>query len=131
MTGSQCLEGDGWERKGWPFSYGLKYLITKKVYKQSFFFSLISNNLNWEILTNDLTTFKGSDGVKDEKFKYYKGLLKNPIFKGSFHEKPLCIAENCLKWGTGEGLAKKEGLVFLGGIDTPMHTMRQNGKLGK
>ena len=103
LTGFQCLEGDGWERKGWPFSYGLKYLIAKKVYKQSFFLSLISNNLKWEILTNNLATFKGSDGVKDEKFKYYKGLLKNPIFKGGFHKKPLCIAENCLKLGA-EGL---------------------------
>ena len=27
---------------------------------------------------------KRSDEVKDEKFKYYSGLLKNPVFKGVF-----------------------------------------------
>ena len=31
------------------------------------FFSGISNNLNWEIVTKNLATFKRSDGVKDEK----------------------------------------------------------------
>ena len=32
------------------------------------FFSVISNNLNWEILTKNLVTFKRWDRVKDEKF---------------------------------------------------------------
>ena len=32
------------------------------------FFSVITNNLNWEILTNNLATFKRSNGVKDENF---------------------------------------------------------------
>ena len=32
------------------------------------FFSVITNNLTWEILTNNLATFKGSNGVKDENF---------------------------------------------------------------
>ena len=31
------------------------------------FFSVISKNLNWEILTINLVTFKRWDGVKDEK----------------------------------------------------------------
>ena len=31
-------------------------------------FSVITNNLNWEILTNNLATFKRSNGGKDEKF---------------------------------------------------------------
>ena len=35
----------------------LKYLTTKKVYKQKFF-SVITKNLNWEILSNNLITFK-------------------------------------------------------------------------
>ena len=39
--------------------------MTKKVYKQ-FFLSLITKNLNREILTNNLVTFKRWDGVKDE-----------------------------------------------------------------
>ena len=30
------------------------------------------------------------DGVKDEKFEYYRGSLKNPIFRGGeIHEKPI------------------------------------------
>ena len=32
------------------------------------FFSVINKSLNWEILTNNLDTFKRSNGVKDEKF---------------------------------------------------------------
>ena len=32
------------------------------------FFSVITNNLNWKILTNNLAIFKRSNGVKDEKF---------------------------------------------------------------
>ena len=30
------------------------------------FFSAITRNLNWEILTKDVFTFKRWDGVKDE-----------------------------------------------------------------
>ena len=32
------------------------------------FFSVITKNLNWEIVTKNLVTFKKWDGVKDEKF---------------------------------------------------------------
>ena len=32
------------------------------------FFSVLTKNLNWEILTKNLVTFKKWDGVKDEKF---------------------------------------------------------------
>ena len=32
------------------------------------FFSILTKNLNWEILTKNLVTFKRWDGVKDEKF---------------------------------------------------------------
>ena len=32
------------------------------------FFSVITKNLNWEILTKNLVTFKRSDGVEDENF---------------------------------------------------------------
>ena len=45
------------------------------------FFSVITKNLNWEILTKNLVTLKRWDGVKDEKFDYYVGSLKNPIFR--------------------------------------------------
>ena len=32
------------------------------------FLSVITKNLNWEILTKSLVTFKRWDGVKDEEF---------------------------------------------------------------
>ena len=32
------------------------------------FVSVITKNLNWEVLTKNLVTFKRWDGVKDEKF---------------------------------------------------------------
>ena len=32
------------------------------------FFPVITKNLNWEILTKNLVTFKRWDGVQDEKF---------------------------------------------------------------
>ena len=32
------------------------------------FFSVTIKNLNWEILTKNLVTFKRLDGVRDEKF---------------------------------------------------------------
>ena len=38
------------------------------------FFSVITKNLNWEILTYfNLVTFKRWDGVKDEKCEHYGG----------------------------------------------------------
>ena len=47
------------------------------------FFSVITENLNWEILTKNLLTFKRWHGTKEiKKFQYYRGSLKNPIFKG-------------------------------------------------
>ena len=45
------------------------------------FSSVITRNLNWEILTNNLVTFKRWDRVKDEKFDYYGASLKNSIFR--------------------------------------------------
>ena len=32
------------------------------------FFSIITKNLNWQILTKNWVTFNRWDGVKDEKF---------------------------------------------------------------
>ena len=31
------------------------------------FFSVITKNSNWEVLTQNLVTFKRQDGIKDEK----------------------------------------------------------------
>ena len=39
----------------------------KKVYKKMFF-SVITKNLDWKILTKNLVTFKRWDEFKDEKF---------------------------------------------------------------
>ena len=55
------------------------------------FFSVITKNLKWEILTRNLVTFKRWDGVKDGD---YGRLMKSPIFR-RLHEKPIhwgCIA---------------------------------------
>ena len=35
------------------------------------FFSVVTKNSNWEILTKNLVTFKRWDGVKDEKLSYF------------------------------------------------------------
>ena len=45
------------------------------------FLSVITKNLNWEILTKNLVNFKRWNGVKDEKFEYFGGSLKNSIFR--------------------------------------------------
>ena len=76
LRGSQFLEGGCWERRSDFFRVGcsfyvkinhnLKCLTTKEVYEQKCF-SVTTKNLNWEILTKNLVTFKRCDGVKDEK----------------------------------------------------------------
>ena len=43
------------------------YNDIKKIYKPKMLFSVITKNLNWEILTKNLVTFKRWDGIKDEK----------------------------------------------------------------
>ena len=45
----------------------MKYLMTKKVYKNKFFFFVITKNLNWENLTRNLVIFKRWDGFNDKK----------------------------------------------------------------
>ena len=49
------------------------------------FFSVLTKNLNSEILTKNLVTVNRWDRVKHKKFlnfnKYYGGSLKNPIFR--------------------------------------------------
>ena len=38
-------------------------------------------NLNWEILTKNLVTFKRWDGLQDEKFLYHGCSLKHLIIR--------------------------------------------------
>ena len=42
--------------------------MTKKIYKQKIFFSILTKNLNREILIENLVTFKRWNGIKDENF---------------------------------------------------------------
>ena len=55
-------------------------------------------NLTWKILFKNLVTLKKWDGVKDEKFYYYEGSLKNLIFSGWGFTKKLIYRRDCLKW---------------------------------
>ena len=61
MAGSQVLEGIA-GKKGGDLLQGDLHFLRKKY---------------WEILTKNLVTFKSCDGVKDEKFCFYGGSLKN------------------------------------------------------
>ena len=45
----------------------MKYLMTKFLFITKIFFSVITKNSDWEILTKNLVTFKREDVVKDEK----------------------------------------------------------------
>ena len=97
------------------------------------FLSAVTKNLNWGILTKNLVTFKRWDVVKDEKNLILWRLTEKSNFKGGGkggHGK-LINGGNCLKLGLwtvcrfNGGMPKKCGgeVVFLRGIDTPMHTM--------
>ena len=86
------------------------------------FFSVITKNLNREILTNNLITFKRWDRVKNEKIHYYVGSLKNPIFREGVQEKPIYKGELPKKGNLnslhiqGEGLEKKRRRCFKRGL---------------
>ena len=54
------------------------YANMKLFMKVEMFFSVMTKNLNWEVSTNNLVTFKKWDGVNDKK--NYGSSLKNPIF---------------------------------------------------
>ena len=80
----------------------ISFYITNKLKSEIFddkkslyikiFFSVITKNLIWEILTNNLVTFKRWDGVKDENFIFMK-VYENPRYSG-----------NCLKGGDLDSL---------------------------
>ena len=67
------------------------------------FFSVITKNLNRKTLTKNLVTIKRWDEVKDEKFKYYEGSLKNPNFRERV-TKNQYIGGIAFKRGGGGGL---------------------------
>ena len=65
-------------------------MTMKKSISKNVFFSVITKNLNREILNKNLVTFKRWDGINDEKFLYYGSLLKKKnFFQGGGHEKPI------------------------------------------
>ena len=71
----------------------------------------ITKNLNWEILTKNLVTFKRW-GIG---FIYERGTA----WKGGLEE-----------FANLRGVGKKEGVVvFLRGVDTPMHTIAFPGRV--
>ena len=47
------------------------------------FFSVLSKNLNCEVLSKNIVTFKRWDGIKDKSFQYYRNSLKKLIFMGA------------------------------------------------
>ena len=83
------------------------------------FFTGVTKNLNWEILTENIVTFKRWDGAKNEKF-YHHGDSQKNLMGGGGHEKPINRGE-LPKRGASTvcrfkgGLAKKREGVFLRG----------------
>ena len=83
----------------------------------------MTKNLNWQILTKNLITFKTLDGLKMKNVDIMgftnlkgKGVTKKQLYMG-----------NCLKRGTwaifrGLGKKREEGF-FEAGLITSMHTM--------
>ena len=57
----------------WGYSFYIKNKLKSEIFNDKkslytkMFFSIITKNFNWEILTNNLLTFKRWDGVEDEK----------------------------------------------------------------
>ena len=69
-------------------------------------------------------------GLRTKKIKYYRGSLKNPIFRGWGFTKNQYMGRELAKRGGGagqfadlRGAWRKRGGVFLRGVDTPMHIM--------
>ena len=56
--GGNFFQGEGVAILQKKIKWNLKYLMTKKLYKKNIFFSVITNNSNWEILNKNLVTFK-------------------------------------------------------------------------
>ena len=88
--------------------------MTKKIINK--FFSVITMNLNWEILTKNLVALKDGFGLRMKNFNIIGGLLKNLIFR-RVYEKPIYRGELPKRgaWTVcrfKRSLAKKRGVVF-------------------
>ena len=76
----------------------------------------MTKNLNWEILTKNLLTFKMWDGVKNEKFWFTwdgKGFTKHQCLYQELPKKEE-VGQTAYTF-KGEGLVKKRGLWDRGG----------------
>ena len=88
------------------------------------FFSVTTKNLNWEILTENLVTFK------DENFSFIGVHWKIQFLGGGF-TKNQYIGGIAWKGGgawtvckfKGERIGKKEGELWVRVVNNPMHTM--------
>ena len=105
----QSFRGGCWEKEGELFQWWvlqflhknkLKFIIfnnVKKFHKQKFFFSVRTNNLNWETLTKNLVILL--KGGKELMMKFFDimGVHWKICFLRGFHKKPVYIAGNYLK----------------------------------
>ena len=74
------------------------------------FFSIIFQNINWEILTKNLVTFNDEMGLR----------MKNFNIMGVH-----CVAWTVCKFKRGLAEKERRGVLEGGGVDTPMHTMTE------
>ena len=118
------FRGGCWERGVWLLSGGdagftqkinlnLKYFTTKNI-----FFSVITKNLNWEILTNWLIL---KDGMR-LRMKNFNIVVVHWEMGGGF-TKNQYIARNCLKRGLGQTADLRGGLGKKGVVGWIMHTV--------
>ena len=77
----------------------MKHLMTKKIISTNVF-SAITKNLNWEILTKNLVTFKRWDGGEWNVLMLW-GFPEKSDFQVEVHEKPVYRRELPKKVGLG------------------------------
>ena len=73
----------------------------------------MTNNLNWEISTKNLVTFRRWDKVNDKKFVYFGSSLKNQIFGGGGG------------WAVGERCMKKKNFCGGGGTGGRVNRLKR------
>ena len=104
------------------------------------FFSVVTKNSNWEILSKNLVTIKKQDGVKDEKIYYFLG-LKSLIFRSEGYKKQflgggegcekVIQRGDCLKRTVCLDSLQKEGVgIFEGGLIPQCTLCKQKGRKG-
>ena len=95
-------------------------ILITKTFTNKIFFSVITKNLDYKNLTKNLVTFKKWDGVKDHNFILWEfdfyGMHEKPIHLG---ELPKKVARTVCRFK--KRLGKKEGVIFLRGVETQMH----------